>query len=115
MNYIHFRTLECATYMLQNKTTIRKTANKFNLSKSTLHSDIHKYLPNIDIKLYKKICALLNQNNLEKHIRGGLKTKEKYEKFKQKKWVYHFFIFPLCYLAHSFLFRKRFSLLNELL
>ena len=85
MNYIHFRTLECATYMLQNKTTIRKTANHFNLAKSTLHSDIHKYLPYIDAKLYKKICVLLDKNNAEKHIRGGLKTKERYEKIKQKK------------------------------
>ena len=84
MNYIHFRTLECATYMLQNKSTIRKTAKHFNLAKSTLHSDIHKYLPLIDNKLYKKICALLNKNNSEKHIRGGNSTKLRYIKLKNK-------------------------------
>ncbi len=80
MNYIHFRTLECATYMLQNKSTIRKTAKHFNLAKSTLHADIHRHLPLIDAKLYKKICALLDKNNFEKHIRGGQSTKQKYAK-----------------------------------
>lgn len=84
MNYIHFRTLECASFMLQNKCTIRKTASHFNLAKSTLHSDIHKHLPNIDMKLYKKICALLEKNNCEKHIRGGNSTKEKYLNNKKK-------------------------------
>ena len=78
MNYIQARTLQCANYMLQNNSTVRKTAQKYNLAKSTLHSDIHKYLPYIDADIYKRVCKLLEINYKEKHIRGGQSTKQKY-------------------------------------
>ena len=78
MNYIEKRTIECAKYIVLNSATIRQTAKKFNLSKSTLHSDFHKRLPNIDVVLYAKVVHILNKNNQEKHLRGGESTKNKY-------------------------------------
>ena len=82
MNYIQARTIECATYMLQNQLTVRKTAKHFNLAKSTLHSDIHKHLPLLQPELYKQITTLMNLNYNQKHIRGGQSTKLKYSKNK---------------------------------
>ena len=83
MNYIQARTLECASYMLEHKCTIRQTAKHFNLAKSTVHSNIHMHLPLIDKNLYNKLSLLLNENYKEKHIRGGASTKLKYAKKQQ--------------------------------
>ena len=82
MNYINERTKKCALYLILNKSTIRETAKKFNISKSTLHSDIHTRLIYIDKILYKNVVSILNNNYKEKHIRGGESTKRKY---KQKR------------------------------
>lgn len=87
MNYIENRTLTCAKYLVLNNSTVRKTAAKFNLSKSTLHHDLHKYLANIDANLYFKVLELLYKNFKEKHIRGGESTKKKYKKTGNLKWA----------------------------
>lgn len=80
MNYLDLRTYECARYLVKNKTTIRNTAKKFNLSKSTLHSDFHKRLPKIDKNLYNTVINILKINYENKHIRGGESTKMRYKK-----------------------------------
>ena len=79
MNYLEKRTVICAKYLVKNSSTVRKTANKFNLSKSTLHSDIHKRLPYVNKPLYEKVVKILETNYKEKHIRGGESTKNKYK------------------------------------
>lgn len=63
--------------------TVRKTAQKFGLSKSTVHNDMSKKLPKIDSVLYEKVSLVLKENFEEKHIRGGKATKEKYKKEKE--------------------------------
>ncbi len=80
MNYIEERTLRCAKYLVLNNSTVRKTASVFNLSKSTLHSDLHKHLKKLDICLYNEVKEILRKNYEEKHIRGGESTKNKYKK-----------------------------------
>lgn len=70
-------TVEIAYFMIDNNSTIRKTAKRFCVSKSTIHSYIHNRLPNLDIILYKKVLKILDKNSKEKHIRGGLSTKRK--------------------------------------
>lgn len=74
--------LEIANYFINNKSTIRKTAAHFGVSKSSVHNYIHKRLKKINYSLFLKAQELLDKNNLEKHIRGGMATKEK---FKQNK------------------------------
>ena len=69
-----------AQYIIDNNTTIRKTALVFNVSKSTVHNDVSKKLKNQNIDLYKKVKKILEKNFNEKHIRGGLATKNKYKK-----------------------------------
>ena len=67
-------------YMLDNKSTIRKTAMEFGLSKSLVHVEVSKKLRKINKFLYLRVKSLLNKNFKEKHIRGGQATKLKYQK-----------------------------------
>lgn len=71
-----------ARYIIENKSTIRKTAEVFGVSKSLVHNDVSKKLPKINIGLFNRLNIVLNINFNEKHIRGGLATKAKYEKIK---------------------------------
>ncbi len=64
--------------MLDKKTTIRKAAAKFGISKSTAHSDLTVILPEIDRALYEEVRKLLDLNWNERYYRGGRATKRKY-------------------------------------
>lgn len=72
-----------AEYIASTHNTIRKTAQTFGLSKSTVHNDMSKKLPKIDAVLYEKVSIILKENFEEKHIRGGCATKEKYKREKE--------------------------------
>ncbi len=84
-DYIEERTLELAEYIIQNKCTVRKAAKKFGISKSTVHKDIRERLKGINPKMAKEAVAVLEENKKERHIRGGMATKEKYEKYRKIK------------------------------
>lgn len=79
MNFLS-RSEQLALYLLENNSTIRKTANHFGLSKSTVHNDLSKRLKYENISLYKNVQILLQKNFSEKHLRGGDATKLKYKK-----------------------------------
>lgn len=79
-DYIEERVLELAEYILMNKSTVRGAAKKYNVSKSTVHKDITERLCEINPFLATEVHAVLNQNKAERHIRGGLATREKYLK-----------------------------------
>ena len=66
-------------YMLCNKATVRATAKEFGISKSTVHKDLTDRLPKVSPQLYRQVKELLEINKKERHIRGGLATKHKYE------------------------------------
>lgn len=74
------RVLEEANYMLETKQTIREIAHVFNVSKSTVHKDLHERLIDIDYTLYEKIDNILKYHINIRHIRGGESTKNKYKK-----------------------------------
>lgn len=74
------RVLEEAKYMLSSKSTVRKTAQEFSTSKSTVHNDLRKRLCKIDANLATEISQILKAHDDIKHIRGGEATKEKYKK-----------------------------------
>ena len=74
------RVLEEANYMLETKQTIREIAHVFNVSKSTVHKDLHERLIDIDYTLYEKIDNILKYHIDIRHIRGGEYTKNKYKK-----------------------------------
>ncbi len=76
------RSMEIARYIIENKSTVRGAASKFGISKSTVHKDIRTRLPLISPRLYRQCSEILRKNKEERHLRGGLATKEKYEKLK---------------------------------
>lgn len=76
------RVLYQARVMLENKLTVREVAKIIGLSKSTIHKDLTEKLKLIDEQLYEEISELLEYNKNIRHIRGGQKTKEKYENMK---------------------------------
>ena len=72
------RAKELALYMIENRTTVRAAAKQFGVSKSTVHKDLTERLEKIDPALYQQVRQLLDRNKAERHIRGGMATKEKY-------------------------------------
>lgn len=81
-DYIEERVLELAHYILENKATVRKAAKKYNISKSTVHKDITERLEILNCELSKRVADILKTNKAERHIRGGIATKEKYLKLR---------------------------------
>lgn len=77
-DYIEERVLELAKYILDTKATVRAAAKKFRVSKSTVHKDITERLTEINPPLAHQVKKVLNDNKAERHIRGGMATKEKY-------------------------------------
>ena len=71
-----------ADYIVSTGSTVRQAAKVFGISKSTVHKDITCRLPFFDEKLYLKVRAVLDKNLEERHIRGGIATREMYRKKK---------------------------------
>lgn len=69
-----------ALYIIENKSTVRDTAKKFGISKSTVHKDVTEKLARINLALYNEVEKILQINKQERHIRGGEATKLKYQK-----------------------------------
>ncbi len=65
-------------YIVENKATVRATAKVFGISKSTVHMDVAQRLKKVNPNLYNQVRKVLDVNKEERHIRGGLATKEKY-------------------------------------
>ena len=74
------RAVELGKYITQSKSTVRAAAKKFGISKSTVHSDITTKLKKIDPALYGEVRKVLDINKEERHIRGGIATREKYKR-----------------------------------
>ncbi len=83
-DYISIRAILLAEYIIEHKATVRKAAKEFNISKSTVHKDISERLHYINRDLAKDVKTVLEENKAERHIRGGLATKQKYESIKKQ-------------------------------
>ena len=77
-DYIEERVMELAHYILENQSTVRATAKKYNISKSTVHKDLTERLSELNPGLAKSVHKILDKNKAERHIRGGLATRKKY-------------------------------------
>ena len=75
---IEERACELANFIIENRTTVREAAKRFGISKSTVHKDIQERLPLYNRSLYLQVKEVLDENKAERHIRGGMATKEKY-------------------------------------
>lgn len=76
--YIEERAIKMAEYIIENKTTVRQTAKEFGISKSTVHKDVTERIVQINPTLAAEARKVLDVNKSERHIRGGMATKEKY-------------------------------------
>ncbi len=77
---IEERACKLAVYMIETGATVRKTAQKFGISKSTVHKDIQLRLSKYNPALYMQVRKILDLNKQERHIRGGLATQKKYSR-----------------------------------
>lgn len=77
-DYIEERVLSIANYIIETNSTVRAAAQKFKVSKSTVHKDITERLTEVSPQLAASVKTVLDENKAQRHIRGGLATKEKY-------------------------------------
>ena len=77
-DYIEERAVEIGNYIIKTKATVRQTAKKFGISKSTVHKDVTERLLQINPSLAHEASKILDVNKQERHIRGGLATRKKY-------------------------------------
>lgn len=77
-DYIEERAIDIANYIIENNATVRQTAKQFGISKSTVHKDVTERLMQVNPALAKEARKVLDVNKSERHIRGGMATKEKY-------------------------------------
>ncbi len=77
-SYIEERAVEIAKFIIENNATVRQTAKQFGISKSTVHKDVTERLNQINPTLARDARKVLDVNKSERHIRGGLATREKY-------------------------------------
>ena len=80
------RAVELGRYIAETNSTVRATGKKFGVSKSTVHTDVTVRLRKINPALYSEVRRVLEKNKEERHIRGGIATKEKYLN-KVSKWI----------------------------
>ncbi len=78
-NVIDDRATKLGEYIVENKATVRCAAKQFGVSKSTVHKDVSQRLKYIDHSLYRDVKNVLAVNKAQRHIRGGMATKKKYE------------------------------------
>ena len=74
------RAIELGEYIAVSGATVRATAKLFRVSKSTVHKDVTERLRSEDPELYKRVKKVLERNKQDRHIRGGMATREKYKK-----------------------------------
>ncbi|WP_297213938.1 sporulation transcriptional regulator SpoIIID [uncultured Flavonifractor sp.] len=75
---IEERACRLALYIIEKKATVRGAAKRFGISKSTVHKDLSERLPAFNRTLYLQVKQVLEQNKAERHIRGGIATRNKY-------------------------------------
>lgn len=78
------RAVELAEYIVENKTTVRAAAKQFGVSKSIVHMDVARRLRSLNPQLYSEVREILDINKAQRHIRGGLATREKYKSMKEE-------------------------------
>lgn len=77
---IEERACELAVYIIETGATVRAAAKHFGISKSTVHKDLSQRLPHYNKRLYKQVRCVLDVNKAQRHIRGGIATRQKYQR-----------------------------------
>lgn len=77
-NEVESRATILGEYIIENKATVRAAAKKFHISKSTVHKDVSDRLQTVNPQLYSEVRQILDINKAQRHIRGGIATRQKY-------------------------------------
>ena len=80
---IEERACKLAVYIIETGATVRTAAGYFGISKSTVHKDLSQRLPRCNKRLYQQVRLILDANKAQRHIRGGLATRRKYQQQKE--------------------------------
>ncbi len=80
MSTLEKRTVILGEYIVEHGSTVRDAAKSFGISKSTVHKDVSQRLKRVNPQLYREVKRVLEHNKAQRHIRGGLATKEKYRR-----------------------------------
>ncbi len=83
-DYVDIRAIELGKYIVNNNATVRAAAKEFGISKSTVHADVTSRLRRINPQLCLQVRRVLDINKEERHIRGGIATREKYKEYSLK-------------------------------
>jgi putative DeoR family transcriptional regulator (stage III sporulation protein D) len=83
--YIEERAIAIGQYITETNATVRQAAKQFGVSKSTVHKDCSDRLQQINPSLAAEVRHVLDNNKSERHIRGGLATKAKYEQLHEQQ------------------------------
>ena len=78
------RAIALGEYIIENNATVRSAAKTFHVSKSTVHKDLSQRLPQCNKTLYLQVRRILDENKAQRHIRGGMATKRKYQLCKKQ-------------------------------
>ena len=73
------RAVELSEYIIESGATVRSAAKKFGVSKSTVHKDVSERLKSVNPQLYREVKTILEINKAQRHIRGGMATRKKYQ------------------------------------
>jgi len=79
------RCVELGRYIVEHKETVRGTAKHFGISKSSVHKDVTEKLREADRILYNEVKQVLENNKSQRHLRGGMATKKKYEELSRAR------------------------------
>ena len=77
------RACNLAVYIIETGATVRAAAHRFGISKSTVHKDLSQRLPHYNKRLYQQVRCVLDENKAQRHIRGGIATREKYKRIRK--------------------------------
>lgn len=83
--FIRERSELIAEYVIETGATVRATAARFGISKSTVHKDLTYKLKYINPCLYTSVKEILEINKSERHLRGGEATRKKYLSYSERK------------------------------
>ncbi len=72
------RAKQLGAYIVETGATVRQAAQRFAVSKSTVHVDVTRRLRRLDPDLYACVRQVLDENKRERHLRGGQATKRKF-------------------------------------
>lgn len=81
---IYIRVTDAARHILSTGETVRQCAEKFGVSKTTIHKDMRERLREIDSGLFHEVSAVLEKNRRERHLRGGMATRRKYRELRRR-------------------------------